>query len=416
MLETTQIKNLKIDELQPGMYVNNVIEQTGEFKIKTQGIVSSDTAIKQLAHKGVISVSVDFSKSQLRDAPEAAETEGDTQTTIELAEKGSQPESTPRVKPQPSKFDDEIEQASVLMKQAKQAQQQFLDQLNSDQKVETEEIENICDDLFQSIERNKNALSCLTRMQNKGGYLLSHSMNMAILMGIFANHLELPEDEIQQLVLGAMLLDVGKIAIKNEILNKNSFLNDDEFSHVKQHVELGYNLLKKSESITEIILDVVANHHERLDGSGYPEGKNAAQLSKYAKMAAIVDSYDAMISDRPHKRAMKPVDAYKELKHHTGTLFDAELVNSFINCMGIHPVGSLVKMESGLLGLVISLNENSPVSPIVKAFYDVERKCHIQPKTIDLSKSGCLEKIKKSMHPDDFNFNTLRLFQQVLFG
>ncbi|NVK23547.1 MAG: HD-GYP domain-containing protein, partial [Gammaproteobacteria bacterium] len=355
--------------------------------------------------KGVLKVSVDLSKSKLSpsdnvNAPDSG--------SLEKAPSNSSKQNVSH-----TSFDNEISRASKIYQNAKEAQNKVLQKIKVGEPIDIESVEQVSGGLLDSIQRNKDALACLTRMHNTDDYLLEHSINVAILMGVFADYLELPKEQCHQLITGALLLDVGMIGVKHSILSKTTKLSAGELSAAKGHVELGYKVLKKSKNLPELSLQIVLDHHERLDGSGYPNGKKAEELDQFSRMVAILDSYDAIVSNRPYRLAKTPIASFKDLKNQSDK-YDADLVNQFIKCMGIHPVGSLVKLKSNKLGIVVHSNLKNPTAPVIKVFYSVTNKSYIPPKQVNLAAKNCTDEIVKSVMPEEFKLNILKFFKEVL--
>lgn len=400
-----ELQEFTINDLKPGMYISQVLVQSGKLKIRTQGLVSTDKAIERLNEQGVVKVLVDLSKSKLakKEQPELEE---------KSAPEGENKEQLTNT----VSFDKEINKASSLYQEAKQIQNKAFEEMKANAPIDTGPIQGAANDLIDSVFRNHNALACMTRMRVKDEYLIEHSVNTAIIMTIFAKHLKLDSEVIQHLTTGAMLMDLGMIAVPNKILSKKTSLTGEERTIVEQHVNMGHKVLSKAQGLSSISLEVIQDHHECVDGSGYPNNKTAEQLSLYGKMAKIVDCYDAITSERNYQKAKSPISAFKILRSESGTRFDQDLVNEFIKCMGIHPVGTLVKMKSNKLGIVIKSNPVSPISPCVNVFYSVGNKCYIEPKIIDLAAPGCNDEIDKSVRPEEFKLDMLKFFKQVLIN
>ena len=390
-----------IEQLVPGMYVAEVVKQIGKLKIKTQGLVRSQTAISALAKQGVTAVLVDLSKSKIKQPS----------TPSKKNEKINQEATVKSVS-----FEQEINTASNLYQQAKSIQNTAFSHFKSGYTLDVEQHHALADNLIDSVFRNQDALACVTRMRDKDQYLMEHSINVAILMTIFAKHLGIDKDIIHNLTTGAMLLDLGMISLNDKILTKPSALTDAEIEKIQIHVPLGVNVLSKSKRLNQISLDLVATHHERLDGSGYPNQLSNEQLNQYSRMIAIVDSYDAITAQRSYQEAKTPINAYKELQKQAGTKLDTSLVAEFIKCMGLHPVGTLVQMKSNKLGIVIKSNKQNPLSPVVNIFYSVNNKSHIEPRIIDLASAKVTDEIERSVKPEDFKIDMLRFFKQVLLN
>jgi len=391
-----------IAELKPGMYVDEVLSQSGTLKVKSKGLVRTKQAIAALARQGVETVLVDLDKSQM-----------EQESTIEDLDE------QPIESPKPAKktpIDKELKKASKLYKQAKTLQDQAFESMKAGKPIDTGAMKEVADGFIDSVFRNADALACMTRMREKDEYLMEHSVNVSIIMTIFAKHLRLERPIIHDLATGALLHDVGKIGVPDPILNKPGRLTDGEMDQMRSHVTLGYNVLKKSGDLNPISIEVVGDHHERLDGMGYPNGKNAEQLSQYARMIAIVDTYDAITASRCYQNARSPVTAFKILRGESGSAFDANLVAEFIKCMGIHPVGTLVKMKSNKLGIVTESNLVNPICPVVHVFYSISNKSYIDPRTMNLADKNVSDEIERSVKPEDFKIDMMKYFREMLLG
>jgi HD-GYP domain-containing protein (c-di-GMP phosphodiesterase class II) len=191
---------------------------------------------------------------------------------------------------------------------------------------------------------------------------------------------------IHDISLGALLHDVGKMRVNLALLNKPSKLSDDEFRLMKSHVVLGSDLLRQMPGIPKIAFEPLELHHERFDGSGYPKGLKGMEISQVGRMSAIVDVYDAITSDRCYHDPLSPADAIRKLFEWSKFHFDPELVQLFVKSVGIYPVGTLVRLESGRLGVVIEQRESSLLTPVVRVVFDAKRDYYITPEDVDLSK------------------------------
>ena len=392
------LKEFSVSELQPGMFVADVTAQKGSFSVKSGGFVRSEAAIKNLAQKGVSKVMVDLTKSE-HEKP--TEDQAPAPSTVKTNQ-GS------------ASFSQEIGKAKKLYNQAKSLQRQALKNMQAGKPIDTQGMKDVADGFIDSIFRNQDALACMTRMRQKDDYLMEHSINVSIIMTIFAKHLQIEQDIIHQLATGALLHDLGKINIPDEVLHKPGRLTDDEMAIMRQHVTLGYDIIKQSEGLSPIILEVVGDHHERLDGSGYPNNKNADELSMYARMISICDTYDAITASRVYQNARTPIMAFKILRKESGSAFDSNLVAEFINCMGIHPVGTLIKTKSNKLGIVTKSNFVNPLCPVIQVFYSINSKAYIPSKTIDLGAPGIEDEIENSVKPEEFGIDINKIMAELL--
>jgi len=223
----------------------------------------------------------------------------------------------------------------------------------------------------------------------------------------FAQHLGMREDDQRRLTRAALLHDVGKAFIPLPVLNKPGKLTDEEFALMRKHPARGWALLRRKGDLHEAVLDAVLHHHEKIDGSGYPDKLAGEQISLIAKMAAICDVYDAITSNRPYKNGWDPSESLRRMAEWTRDHFDAKLFQAFVKSIGIYPVGSLVRLASGRIGVVTQQSGKSLLMPCVKVFFSTKSDLRIPPEVIDLSAPGCSEKIVAREDPAQWNFPDL---------
>ncbi len=238
--------------------------------------------------------------------------------------------------------------------------------------------------MVRSILRNPDALVCLTQLKNKDEYTAMHSVRVCVLALAFGRHLSLPEEELNVLGLGALLHDVGKMKVPGEILNKPGGLTPGEFALMKRHVPFGVEILEQTVGIPDGAIEVVKGHHERFDGSGYALGLKGDQIGLFGQVGAIVDCYDAITSDRAYHKGMSPHDALRKLYEWRRKDFHDRLVEQFIQCMGIYPIGSVVEMNTGSIGVVVSVNRVRRLRPRVALVLDADKRPLQSVKVIDL--------------------------------
>jgi len=180
------------------------------------------------------------------------------------------------------------------------------------------------------------------------------------------------------------LHDLGKLKIPNEILNKPGRLTKEEFDIIKSHVPLGVRILEDSQGIDEVSIDIARFHHERVDGSGYTSGRAGSDITEFGLIGGIVDCYDAITSDRIYQQGVSAYDALRKMYEWRGTAFDSGLVEKFIQCMGIYPIGSLVEMNTGSIGVVATINRNRRLRPKLVMVLTSSKKAFDKPKVVDL--------------------------------
>ncbi|MBS0555361.1 MAG: HD-GYP domain-containing protein, partial [Proteobacteria bacterium] len=252
--------------------------------------------------------------------------------------------------------------------------------------IELEKIEPLVERMVDSIFRDQDALLPLARLKEHDSYTFQHSVSVCALMTAFARTLELPREIIREIAIGALLHDVGKARVPDEILNKPAKLTDAEFDKMKNHVVQSKIILQATPGISDIALDVAAQHHERHDGTGYPNKLKGEAISLYGQMGAIVDVYDALTSNRVYHKGMPPTEALRKILEWSAMHFKPTLVQAFIRSVGIYPTGSLVRLESRRLAVVQAQHADKPMKPTVKVIFHTAGH-YLQPEDVDLRRS-----------------------------
>ncbi len=264
----------------------------------------------------------------------------------------------------------------------------------------------------KSIVSNPNALLWLGRLRSKDNYIAEHCLNVGILAIAFGRHLGLGADELETLGMCGMLHDVGKLKVDQKILDKPARLTEEEFTQIKDHCRIGKDILSQDESIPKAVIEAAFGHHERMDGSGYPRGLSAETLSLYTRMISIVDTYDAITTNRCYDNSRPATEAMKILFSCRSTQFEPILVEKFIECLGIYPTGSLVELRSSEVAVVIDSNKNSRLKPKVSIILDEEKRFRT-PLIVDTSSqtseaSGRV--IKRVLDENDYPIDLDRVF------
>jgi len=392
------LKTFDIDDVEEGMFVDSIAKQQGKFKITSRGRVTSLAAIKLLKKKGILSVVVDMSK-QLK--PEVVEPE-EPKTPEEV------PETTAEVS-----FEAELEVATKLHSKGKHLQKTMLESVGKNLPVDIAIPEAFTNNLVSSIDRNPNALMCMTKIREKDTYLLEHSLNVAILLANFGTYVGLAEEQIQELALSGFLHDIGKIKIPDEILHKPGRLNDQEMTIMKDHVYYGTKVLLEM-GIPALIVDTIGQHHERLDGYGYPEGLRGDEITQFGRMIAIVDTYDAITADRCYKVGMSSKKALQILMQDAPEKYDEGLVRQFVQCIGIFPVGSLVKLNNEKIAMVLKQHPVHATKPVVKVFYSIRGSHYLEPKELDLAAASNGVKIVDAVIASEFKLDFNKYFNESI--
>jgi len=232
--------------------------------------------------------------------------------------------------------------------------------------------------MAESIIRNPDALMCFAQLKRKDDYTALHSLRVCILALAFGRQLGMPRDRLEVLGLGALLHDIGMVKVPEEILGKPGALTPAESQLMQQHVVWGADMLYASRQIPSAAIEVLTEHHERDDGSGYLNGLRGDQISEFGMIGAIVDHYDAITSDRVYQTAISAHSVLMQMYSWRNTLFSAPLIEKFIQCLGIYPIGSVVQLNTGDIGVVAAINRNQRLKPYVMLAYRPDRQPHVE--------------------------------------
>lgn len=309
-------------------------------------------------------------------------------------------------------FEEEINTARIIKSQIKQDFKNILEHISENQTLDVEQLKKSISAAVSSILRNPSAFSLLTQLEKSDEYSYSHALSTSIWCAQFGRHLGLERKDIEQLALGGMLLDVGKVKLPQALLHKKEAITAAESELIRQHVDHSVRMLAKSGSVSQKLLRMVATHHERYNGSGYPEGLKGKKIPIFGRIAGIVDSFDAMTTTRPYSaHTYSPNDAINELYQLRDSSFQAELVEQFIQTVGLYPTGSLVELNSGAVAVVIEVNDLKRLFPTVMMLLDKDKQPLEEFVTIDLStdnKAGLL--VEKALPQGAFGIKLEELF------
>ncbi len=256
-----------------------------------------------------------------------------------------------------------------------------------------------------SLRRNKDALIWFGKLRNTDRYNYEHAVNCAVLTGVFCQSLEMSDQEIQAAIAGAMLQNIGEARLPDELLVKSGKLSDEEMTLMQSHVTESEAIIASHEGVPKITREIILQHHERVDGSGYPLGLKDAEISRFAKIVAIVDSYDALATRKAYREAMPPSQAMKVVLQDSKTRYDEALVHQFIKCMGIYPTGTLVRLNNDMLAIVTEQSPTERLKPDVKVIFNSKTKAYSQPYPLRLSSPGLPEKIVGYEDPRKWEIN-----------
>ena len=397
------IKKINVERLKAGIFVHDFNSGWLHHPFLRNKIkIETDEDIEKILKFQIREVYIDTEKGlDIVDAPTQQEVAAEIQTEIDKVPAPVKKES--RVSLQ-----EEIARARRLITEAKKTTRRLMDDVKLGKQIDVQQVENIVDKLTESVLNNKDALISLVRIKQKDEYTYMHSLAVSALCISFAQHLGLDAAKAKQIGIGGLLHDFGKVKIPLEILTKPGPLTEMEFEIMKKHVEHGECILRQTTQIDESSIHVTAHHHERLDGTGYPEGLRGDQISVFGQIAAIVDIYDALTAERCYKNSMPPTEALKKLFEWSDGYLNRELFEQFIAHVGIYPIGTLVRLRSGLVGVVVDHGEKGLLYPVVRVVFDRQRRSFVSPFAVDLSKkarSGESDEVVGCESPARFGIN-----------
>lgn len=283
--------------------------------------------------------------------------------------------------------------------------------------VDTEQAKSLVNEMIDNILVKPHAMAWLTHLKNRDEYTLTHSINVCILALTFGRHMQLPREQLEILGLGALLHDIGKLRVPPEILNKPDRLTREEFEIMKKHPVEGYDILREDLLMLPEILDIVLHHHERISGQGYPEGMPGDSISLLTKMTSIVDVFDAITSDRCYHDGMSPYVALQNIYRWTDNAFDKNLVEGFMGCMGLYPVGSVVELNQGQIAIVIATTPKTKLRPMLLVLTDQDKHFLKTRQILNLSlqeweKTTARLEIKNVIDPKPLGINIKNILEQ----
>lgn len=398
------LKRIAVKDIKLGMFICEFCGSWMEHPFwKTRFLLEDEKDLRAILASGIKELWIDVAQGLDTNGGSSGKTEAEVERETEAVLLSAEnPATTERIS-----LDEEVQTAARLCNRAKEAVIEMFSDARMGKAIQIEKAHELVEEISSSVLRQPHALISLARLKTADEYTFLHSVAVCALMIALARQLNMDENSVRDAGLAGLLHDIGKIAIPLKVLNKPGKLTDEEFAIVKSHPEVGAKILIESYQVPPMALDVCLHHHEKVDGTGYPHGLKGDNISLFAKMGAVCDVYDAITSNRPYKKGWSPAESIRKMAEWSKGHFDESVFQAFVKTVGIYPTGSLVRLESGKLAVVIEQNDSSLLMPKVKIFFSAKTKMPIIQEVLDLAKLQGKEKIIGRESPDDWGFKNL---------
>ncbi|MBF0542361.1 MAG: HD-GYP domain-containing protein [Nitrospirae bacterium] len=374
------IKKVNVQQLKIGMFIHDLnCGWLGHDFLKSKFLIKNTETLVKVKKQGMKELFIDTSKG--------LDVSTDTQGK-ELKPESSIIKTTERNIIAPAAFGEEITKAKKIKKEVVKIVSELMLDVRAGKQINVNKVDDMVDNMVESVYRNRDAMMCLGMLKDVDEYTFLHSVNVCILMVTFCKAMNFEKDAAQKVGVGALLHDIGKMKVPMTVLNKPGKLTDEEFNIMKSHVTFGKEILSDLSTVSDISKSIACEHHERFDGTGYASGLKGNTISKYGQMAAIVDVFDAITSNRCYHKGMTAYEALQKILEWSKQHFNKTLVEKYIDCVGIYPIKTLVRLEDGTLGIVVRPGIANPLQPTVNVFYNTIKRQLMIPKEVDLEKSA----------------------------
>jgi putative nucleotidyltransferase with HDIG domain len=363
---------------------------------RTKFVIKDAATLREIQISGVANCWIDVSKGS-----DVAAEKPPEPAAVAPRPAPSKPE--PPAAPKRVALSDELQRAAQVRARSAETMRRMFTDVRMGNAIQPSECVSLVDDIVESINRHPDALLSLARLKTADEYTYMHSAAVCALMVALGRQLGFNEAQCREAGMAGMLHDLGKAAMPQDVLNKPGKLTDEEFEIIKQHPVRGYEMLLAGGAVSDSVMDVCHHHHERVDGTGYPDRLKGEQISLLSRMGAVCDVYDAVTSNRPYKAGWDPAQALAQMATWKGH-FDETIFQSFVKSVGIYPVGSLVRMRSGRLAVVLEQNSGALTKPRVKLFFSTKAGLPLKPQVMDLAGSHVTDQIEAREPPEKWNF------------
>ncbi len=402
------LKQVKVqtEDLQEGMYVTRLDRPWLETPYKVQGflIKNQEDIDRLLQYSEHVFIDTERSEAGVNGAAATGRPLSEDEKKQQLI--GTKPKSYA----EKTSFDKELSAAQKSHIVLFDATENLMADIASNKKLSLPSLQKAVNPMVESVIRNPEAYSWLSRMKSKDNYTYNHSIGAAIWSVAFGRQLGLPKQDLQALGMGALLFDVGKVKLPEKLINNPNRYNQTEYKLAKKHIDYSLEIIDGIQGVDNKIVSMVATHHERHNGGGYPHGLQGNEIPLFGKIAGIVDCYDAITSERPYQSAMSPHDAVLKLYDWSNIDFQSELVEQFIQLVGVYPVGCLVELSDCRIGIVIAHNRVMRLRPKIMLILDRDKKAYSSYDVVDLhqvetGEDGKPLNILKSIEPGHYGID-----------
>lgn len=376
------IRRIPVSELRPGMFVHDLNCAWLDHSFwRTRFLVRDDRTIDAIVREGISEVLIDTRRG-LDILPEPTE----ARAPPDLGSSFARLSEIRRRRSEETTLGEERRRSRLLDQEARAAVHAAMLEARVGQPVGVQRIRPVVERMVSSVARQPDGLVPTVRAQTADRYTLSHPVSSSALMIAFGHALGLTQSEIRDAALGALVHDIGKARVSERVLNKPGRLTPSESVQVRTHVVESRSILLDLPDVSPVTMAVAAQHHERYDGSGYPNRLVGEKISLHGQMAGIVDVYDALTSDSCYHKAISPTEALRRIFEMSPREFKPDLVQAFVRAVGVYPVGTLVRLDNGMLGVVAEQHAGDLLRPVVNVFFDTRERCYVRQTRLDLAR------------------------------
>jgi len=381
-------KTMLVDELQVGMYVAKLDRPWIETPFPLQGFYIKELGDIDQLRRYCRDVTIDIARSRVQADPVRHDLSAPVRRQgVEAPSIASAAVATKLRRPTYQttiSMPQEVMASRELHKQFADSVLDIYHRLAKGQSFDVDATREVASKVVDSVIRNPDAMVWLSRVRDKDSYSYHHAFRCAIWGTVLGRHLGISRPALENLAFGLTMMDVGKARLPDGLLNKNGLLSSTERAELRNHVGYSLEILAGMPGVPSQVMQMVAEHHERYDGSGYPNKLIGKAISPLGKMAGLVDTYDAMTSERPYARALTSVEAVSKLYDLRNTEFQSQLVEEFIQAIGVYPTGTLVHMSNHEVGVVIAQNPERRLRPKLLVLLDGDKRAVAKPRYVDM--------------------------------